>query len=118
VVGAVDVDPGKLGKDLAELLGLPEPTGVAVERDLEAALARLDPDVVLLCTSSFMPAVREDLLRCCRAGIDVVSSCEELLFPALQHPQLAAEIDAAAREGGATILGTASTPASCSTSSR
>lgn len=110
VVGAVDLDDAKQGKDLAELLGLQDSTGVAVERDLEAALTRLDPDVVLLCTSSFMPAVREDLLRCCRAGIDVVSSCEELLYPALQHPDLAAEIDAAAKAGGATILGTGVNP--------
>ena len=110
VVGAVDLDPDKQGKDLAELVGASEATGVTVERDLEAALARLKPDVVLLCTSSFMPAVREDLLRCCRAGIDVVSSCEELLYPALQHPELAAEIDAAARAGGATILGTGVNP--------
>jgi len=110
VVGAVDLDPQKAGKDLAELLALEAPTGVAVEADLADALARLRPDVVLLCTSSFMPAVREDLLRCCRAGVDVVSSCEELLFPALQHPELAAEIDAAARAGGATILGTGVNP--------
>lgn len=110
VVGAVDLDPAKAGKDLAELLSLSASTGIAIESDLEAALARLMPDVVLLCTSSFLPAVREDLLRCCRAGIDVVSSCEELLYPSLQHPELAAEIDAAARSGGATILGTGVNP--------
>ena len=57
-----------------------------------------------------MPAVHGDLLRCCRAGVDVVSSCEELLFPELQHPQLARELDAAALEGGATILGTGVNP--------
>ncbi len=110
VVGAVDVDPGKAGKDLAALLGLPAPTGVVVEEDLTTALARRAPDVVLLCTSSSLPSVRDDLLRCCEAGVDVVSSCEELLFPALQHPRLAAEIDAAACAGGATILGTGVNP--------
>jgi 4-hydroxy-tetrahydrodipicolinate reductase len=110
VVGAVDLDPAKHGLDLAALLELSEPTGVAVTGDLEEALARLRPDAVLLCTSSFLPAVREDLLRCARAGVDVVSSCEELLLPELQHPALAAEIDAAAREGGATILGTGVNP--------
>jgi hypothetical protein len=110
VVGAVDLDPAKAGKDLAELLALPAATGVTIEGDLEEALARLAPDVVLLCTSSTMPAVRDDLLSCCRAGVDVVSSCEELLYPSLQHPQLAAEIDAAARAGGASILGTGINP--------
>lgn len=110
VVGAVDLDPVKVGQDLGALLELPEPTGVAVTADLDEALASLRPDAVLLCTSSFLPAVREDLLRCARAGVSVVSSCEELLLPELQHPALAAEIDAAAREGGATILGTGVNP--------
>src|SRR5207248_30238 len=39
-----------------------------------------------------------------------VSSCEELLFPELQHPVLAREIDDAAKSGGATILGTGVNP--------
>ena len=110
LVGAVDLDPAKQGRDVGELVGLATPAGVKVEGDLEAALDRLRPDVVLLCTSSFMPAVREDLLRCCRAGVDVVSSCEEMLYPALQHPAIAAEVDAAAVAGGATLLGTGVNP--------
>jgi hypothetical protein len=110
LVGAVDLDPAKQGQDVATLLELAQPTGIAIEADLDAALARLQPDVVLLCTSSFMPAVREDLLRCCRAGVDVVSSCEEMLFPELQHPEMAREIDAAAKAGGATLLGTGVNP--------
>ena len=110
LVGAVDLDPAKRGRDVAELVGQEAATGVAVEPDLAAALERLRPDVVLLCTSSFMPAVREDLLTCCRAGVDVVSSCEELLYPQLQHPAMAAELDAAAVAGGATLLGTGVNP--------
>jgi 2,4-diaminopentanoate dehydrogenase len=110
IVGAVDLDPAKAGVDLATLLELPEPTGVSITGDLEEALARLAPDVVLLCTSSFLPAVHQDLLRCCRAGVDVVSSCEELLLPELQHPVLAREIEEAALAGGATILGTGVNP--------
>ena len=42
LVGAIDVDPAKIGKDLGELLELPKPTGVKVEGDAEAALKRLD----------------------------------------------------------------------------
>lgn len=110
VVGAVDLDPAKAGLDVATLLELPAASGVTVSSDLDAALATAAPDVVLLCTSSFLPAVHADLLRCCRAGVDVVSSCEELLFPELQHPTLTRELDAAARAGGATILGTGVNP--------
>ena len=110
LAGAVDVDRDKRGKDLAELLGRPTPTGILVADDAEAAYARLAPDAVLLCTSSFLPAVREQVLLAVRHGADVVSSCEEMLLPDFQHPELAAELDRAARQGGATVVGTGVNP--------
>ncbi len=110
LVGAVDLDPEKAGRDLAELLGLDEATGLRVERDLAAALARARPDVAILCTGSTVPAVLADVERIVRAGAGVVSSCEELLWPALQHPELARRLDAAARSGGSAILGTGVNP--------
>jgi 4-hydroxy-tetrahydrodipicolinate reductase len=110
LVGAIDTDPAKLGRDVGELLGIAEPTGIQVEGDAAAALARLRPDAILHCTSSFLPVVKDQLVQAARAGVDIVSSSEELLLPDLQHPELAAEIDAAARQGGATVLGTGVNP--------
>lgn len=109
LVGAIDIDPDKVGRDLGELLDQ-DPTGIAVEGDIEAALTRLKPDVVIHCTSSFLPVVREQLLTVARCGVNLVSSSEELLVADHQHPELAAEIDAAAREGGASVLGTGVNP--------
>jgi len=110
LVGAVDPDPAKVGKDLAELLELEKPTGVVVEADGEAALARLKPDAVVHCTSSFLPLVKDQLLMACKAAANVVSSSEELLVADHQHPEIAAEIDAAARASGVTVLGTGVNP--------
>jgi len=110
LVGAIDVSPELVGKDLAELLDRPEPTGVMVEADAEAALDRLLPDVVVHCTSSFLPEVVEQLLACVRRGVSVVSSTEELLVADHQHPELAAQLDAAAIEGRASIVGTGVNP--------
>jgi len=45
-----------------------------------------------------------------RRGISVVSSCEELLFPPLRDPTLAAQLDRACKEGGARVLGTGVNP--------
>jgi 4-hydroxy-tetrahydrodipicolinate reductase len=109
LVGAVDIDAAKKGKDLGAVLGL-APTGVIVSGDAEAAFAELRPDSILHCTSSFLPVVKEQLLVAARHGIDVVSSTEELLVPDLQHPDIAREIDEAAKKGGATILGTGVNP--------
>jgi 4-hydroxy-tetrahydrodipicolinate reductase len=110
LVGAIDVAPDKVGKDLADLLSLEKPTGVVVEADAEACLRRLQPDAILHCTSSFMPAVKEQLLLAARCGVHVVSSTEELLVPEFQNPAIAAELDAAAKAGGVAILGTGVNP--------
>lgn len=110
LVGAIDVDPEKIGKDLGELIGLREAMGVEVSSDAAAVFERCRPDVIVHCTSSFLPVVGEQLEGAARAGVNIVSSSEELLVPDLQHPEIAARIDEAAREGGATVLGTGVNP--------
>ena len=110
LVGAIDIDPAKVGKDLGELLGLEDRVGVTVEADGDAVLRRTDADVMLHCTSSFVPAVADQLMLAVRAGVDVVSSTEELLLPDLQHAQLATEIERAALAAGVSILGTGVNP--------
>lgn len=110
LVGAIDVDPLKAGRDLGDLLEMERMTGIVVSADADATLGKLKPDAILHCTSSFMPRVKEQLLLCCKHGVNVVSSTEELLLPTLQHPDLAKEIDAAARKGDITILGTGVNP--------
>ncbi|MBZ0153614.1 MAG: dihydrodipicolinate reductase [Planctomycetes bacterium] len=110
LVGAIDIDPGKIGRDLGDLLELDDRTGIVVEGDAEAALRRSQPDVLLHCTSSHLPAVLDQLLLAAREGVDVVSATEELSWPAPQHAELAASIDAAARAAGTTVLGTGANP--------
>ena len=111
LVGAVDVDPAKVGKDLGDLLGQDHGrTGVTIEKDAATAIDRLQPDAILHCTASFLPIVKDQLIDTARAGIDIVSSSEELLLADLQHPELAHAIDQAAREGGATVVGTGVNP--------
>ncbi|MBP8298958.1 MAG: dihydrodipicolinate reductase [Planctomycetes bacterium] len=110
LVGAIDVDPAKVGKDLGELLELGRSTGVLVESNAEAALQRLKPDAILHCTSSFMPMVKDQLLLAARCGVNVVSSTEELLVPDFQNPAIAKELDEAAKAGGVSILGTGVNP--------
>jgi hypothetical protein len=110
LVGAIDIDPQKVGQDLGDLLELGRKTGILVEGDAEKALRRLQPDVMLHCTSSFMPMVKDQLLLAAKCGVDVVSSTEELLVPEFQHEALARELAAAAKAGGVSFLGTGVNP--------
>lgn len=110
VVGAIDVDPAKVGKDLGEFLGTDASLGVPVAASLADVLRSQAVDVVLQATGSHIPDVVDQLEEIAEAGCNVVSTCEELAYPWLRHPELAHEIDAKARECGVAILGTGVNP--------
>lgn len=109
IVGAIDVDPAKVGRDLGELLGI-DRLGVAVSADAPGLLAEARPHVVLHATGSSLVQVAPQLHQIIASGANLVSTCEELSFPWTAQPQLAAELDAAARRAGVTIMGTGVNP--------
>jgi 4-hydroxy-tetrahydrodipicolinate reductase len=109
VVGAIDLDPQKVGRDLGALAGRAE-AQVIVGGDAAATLAEARPDVVLHATSSSLAKVADQLIQIAKTGADVVSTCEELAYPWTAQPQLAVELDATARRAGVTLLGTGVNP--------
>jgi len=110
IVGAVDIDPAKIGKDLGDLTGDKNLKGRLVFRSVEDLTAHAKPRVVLHTTVSKFPAAFPQLETLARAGISVVSSCEELLFPQLLNLDLAAKLDTICRDHGARIIGTGVNP--------
>jgi 2,4-diaminopentanoate dehydrogenase len=109
LVGAVDIAPEKAGRDLGDLLGS-EKLGLIVSADPEPLFAKTRAQVVTHTTRSFLKDVYDQLEAAARAGLSVVSSTEELLYPQLRSPDLAARLDRVARRYGATILGTGVNP--------
>jgi len=110
LVGGVDVDPAKVGRVVGEVIGLDRPLDFPVTARLAETLARTPADVVLHTTSSYFDLFKPQIIEILEAGLDIVSTAEELSFPWLAHPQEAAEIDAAARRAGKTVLGTGVNP--------
>jgi 4-hydroxy-tetrahydrodipicolinate reductase len=108
LVGAVDIDPAKIGTDVGELIGLGRALGIEVK----ARLAEVGgpADVVVHTTNSFFDLFIDELLEILAAGLDIVSTSEELTFPWLDHPDQAAQVDGAARRAGKTVLGTGVNP--------
>lgn len=109
VVGAVDVDPAKVGKDLGEVAGVGRPLGVVVERDAQTLL-QIGVDVVVHSTSSSLERVADQLTQCLEAGTHVVSTCEELAYPFRKYPELSRRLDRSACEHGVALLGTGVNP--------
>src|SRR5215831_4429515 len=110
IVGAIDMDSAKAGRDLGEVVGAQDaPWGVSVYADSKEALD-LNPDVVIHSTSSSLPKVMDQLLACLEAQSCIVSTCEELSYPFRTYPELAAKLDAAAKEWGVALVGTGVNP--------
>lgn len=109
IVGAVDVDPAKVGKDLGEVLGR-EALGILVSDDVQRVLAGAPGAVAVHATSSRLRDVASQLVEVASAGHDIVSTCEELVFPAVVDEALAGQLDDVARRGGATVVGTGVNP--------
>ncbi len=110
IVGGVDIDPSKTGQDLGKVCGINRLLGIPVERTLEAVLNRTGADLVVHSTGSHIAQVMDQLNGLIDAGLDVVSTCEELSYPWSNHPEEASAIDARASERGVAVLGTGVNP--------
>lgn len=108
LVGAVDNSPKFLGKKLSDLVAGAGSTKVSA--DVASAFGRTRGGVLLHATGSRLPQVMDQLLEACAAGASVVSTCEELAFPFLKYPELAAKLDRAAQKAGVSIVGTGVNP--------
>ena len=110
ICGAIDTDPAKAGRDLGEVVGASDaPWGVTVSADASEVLGQA-ADVVIHSTSSALPKVMDQLIACLEAESCVVSTCEELSYPYRTHPDLAAKLDATAKDWGVALVGTGVNP--------
>ena len=103
IVGAVDIDPDKIGRDLGEVIGLGREVGVPVTAQLETK-----PDVVCHSTGSRLRDVAPQLRELLGRGCHVVSTCEELSFPL--DREIREELQQVARANNVTLLGTGVNP--------
>ena len=67
-------------------------------------------DIVLLCTDSFTKNAFPRLKFILEQGINVITSAEEMCYPAAQNPELAKELDEIAKANGVSVLGTGINP--------
>ena len=110
LVGVVDVDRTKVGKDVGQLLSSTRKTGILVSDKGAAVLRSTDPDVVTHSTSSYMNTITPQLQEIVDNGVSVVSTAEELSYPFVKHPELAKALDERARKNKAVVLGTGINP--------
>ena len=107
IVGAIDINPKVIGKDIGEILGR-ENIGVVVSDSKEArtVLSNTKPDICVITTRSLFSEVEEPFILCAELGVNAISTCEEAFFPMNSNPNLTKKIDELAKKNNCTITGT------------
>ena len=110
IVGAIDIDPAKVGRDLGDVVGLPKRLGVKVSGDAAKALKSAKPDVVVLCTSSSIKKVMPQIETILKAKIaDRLDDRGARLSRLHAHPAGAAD-SRVAKKAKVAVLGTGVNP--------
>ena len=107
IVGAVDVNPAVIGKDIGEILGK-EKLGVVVTsaENAEEMMQTTKPDICIITTRSLIAELEEPYMLCAKLGINAISTCEEAFYPQNSNPTLTNKIDELAKANNCTITGT------------
>ena len=110
IVGAIDIDPAKVGRDIGDVVGLPRRVGAKVSGDAAKALRSAKPDVVILCTSSSIKKVMPQIETILNSKTAIVSTTEELSYPGYTHIRQAKQIHELAKKKKVAVLGTGVNP--------
>src|SRR5580765_2724863 len=73
LVGAVDIDPAKVGRDVGDVVGLPKRAGIKVAADLLKAIKATKPDIVVHSTSSSIKKVMPEIEAILKSKTPMVS---------------------------------------------
>ncbi len=106
IVGAVDINPAIIGKDIGSIIGR-DNKGVIVSplQELESDLKSTKPDIAIVTTMSLLNDIKDILRICVRLGINVITTCEEAFFASNSNPNLWKEIDILAKANKCTVVG-------------
>ena len=110
IVGAVDIDPAKAGRDLGDVCEVGRKLRVKVTNDIAKTIRATRPDVAVLCTSSSLKKVVPEFEAVLRLKVPIVSTTEELAYPVKANAAPARKIDALAKRARVAVLGTGVNP--------
>lgn len=109
VVAALDLTPARVGRMLSEVIDAPAPD-IMVTTDTAGALRKAAGGVMLHATGSRLDHVEGELAQALSAGLCVASTCEELAYPWLRHPEIGERLDRIAQKRKVALLGTGVNP--------
>src|SRR5713101_5489798 len=110
IVGAIDIDAAKVGRDLGDVVGLGKRLGLRVQDNAVKTLKAARPDIVVLCTSSLIKKVMPQIETILKSKAAIISTTEELSYPGYTHIRQARLIHAMAKKAKVAVLATGVNP--------
>ena len=110
IVGAVDIDPAKAGRDLGEVADVGRTLRVKVSADAKKTIKSTKPDVVVLCTLSSLKRVLPQMEEILKLKVPIVSTTEELAYPTGANMKYARAVHEWAKKARVAVLGTGVNP--------
>lgn len=105
IVGAYDINPKIIGKDISAVLG-GKKQGVIIEdvKRLNDTITKKEADIAIVTTMSLMKDVYDVFMICAKNGMNVISTCEEAFYPWNSFVDTA-KLDKVAKKNKCTICG-------------
>ena len=104
IVGAIDVNPSVIGKDIGEVMGGEKKNVVVTALEqAEEMMKQVKPDIAIVTTMSLISETRDALMLCAKLGVNAITTCEEAFYPQNSNPNIFKELDEMAKQTGCTI---------------
>ncbi len=106
IVGAVDINPKLIGKDISEVMG-GEKKNVIITgiNDLTNYIKMAKPHIAIITTMSLLNDIKDLVRACVCLGVNVITTCEEAFYASNSNPTIFHELDVLAKANKVTITG-------------